>query len=388
MLRNRVLLVTNYFPPEKGAASNRMHSMAMSLAEKKISIEIIAPFPNYPIGKIFEPYRNKFYAKSVEAELTIYRLWVWPSNSKNIFLRLLAMTSFALSLSIFFVIKRVPRIIIIQYSPIFIGATAVFWSWVFRKKIILNVSDLWPLAGLEMGLLKKGVYYSILKKIEIFCYKKSSLILGQSREILSHVESLGIRKKLYLYQNIPEFDVPLIVENNSKIQISIVYAGLLGIAQGIYNICTQIKFPENVTFHVYGTGPEAKSIQNLNNNRIIYHGEIERLKLHQELLHHDIAFIPLIKRIYGSVPSKIFEYTRLGLPVLYFAGGEGAEIVTENNFGWTIPPDDLIGLQQFIGTLNRTKLNEFPRETVQQNHLMSFNFEKQLEGLLEIVYKL
>ncbi len=383
MVTEKILLVTNYFPPEKGAAANRMFSLATALAENKYQVAVVCPFPNYPKGKVFDNYKGKLYDKSIESELTVHRLWVWPSNSQNKFLRLLSMISFSISLMLFFFFKKIPKKVFIQYSPVFVGFTAVFWGWVFRKKLILNISDLWPLAGLEMGLLKKGIYYSILKKIELFCYGKATLITGQSKEILTHIKNLGFKKESFLYRNLPRFKAPAISEKLPEPKISLVYGGLLGLAQGLFKICSQIEFPENVTIHIYGAGPEKDAIMSLNNNQILFHDEIAREKLHEELLQYDIAFIPLTNRIYGSVPSKIFEYSRLGLPILYYGGGEGEQIVAKNNLGWVIPVNNLKELQEFINSLNTDKLREFSRARVQKNALEAFNFEKQFESFIK-----
>src|SRR5690606_13169859 len=114
----------------------------------------------------------------------ITRLWIWPSNSANKILRLLSMISFSMSLVLFFLFNKTPKKIFIQYSPVLVGFTAVRLGRLFSKMIILNVSDLWPLAGLEMGILKEGWYYSLLQKMEAYCFRKADLIVGQSEEIL------------------------------------------------------------------------------------------------------------------------------------------------------------------------------------------------------------
>ena len=176
MTAKEILLVTNYFPPEKGAASNRMFSLAKGLEKSGFIVHIVCPMPNYPTGTIFENYKGNFYEKTIENGLQIHRLWLWSNNSSNKLLRLLSMVSFSISLSLFFLLKKTPKKILIQYSPVFVGFTAMFWSWLFGKKRILNISDLWPLAGLEMGLLKKGFYYSILEAMERYCYRKANLI--------------------------------------------------------------------------------------------------------------------------------------------------------------------------------------------------------------------
>ena len=376
--KKSILVVTNYFPPEKGAASNRMFSMVEGFSKQNYKVTVVCPLPNYPQGKIFEGFKGKLYRKETTNFGEIYRLWLWPSNSSNKFVRLFSMISFSISLKLFFFLKRTPKKVVIQYSPVFVGFTAVFLSFLFRKKVILNVSDLWPLAGLEMGLLKKGFYYSLLTKMELFCYNHAYLILGQSEEILSHIKKLGINKPLFLYRNYPEFNPPAF-DNLGKKEpsIKIVYAGLLGVAQGLYNICSNITFNNNVSLHIYGAGPEAEKIKALNKEHIYYYGELERSVLHQELQNYDIGLVPLTNRIYGSVPSKIFELSRLGIPVLYFSGGEGETIVKKYKIGWVVPVNNLTALQDFISTITVESLTSFPKKEAQKNAFANFDFNNQ-----------
>ncbi|SRX52643.1 glycosyltransferase family 4 protein [Aequorivita sp. CIP111184] len=379
-MQKEILLITNYFPPEKGAASNRMFSLAEGLANAGFKVKVVCPLPNYPTGKIFKDYKRKIYLAENVSFGKITRLWVWSSNSANKFFRLLSMFSFSISLVFFFIFTKTSKKIFIQYSPVFVGFTAVCLGRLFSKKIILNISDLWPLAGLEMGILKKGWYYSLLVKMERYCYRHSDLIVGQSNEILQHISNFEKEKPFFLYRNIPNFEAPAITIQKSSKEIKIVYAGLLGVAQGIFEICQRLTFPENVSFHIYGAGPEVEKIKVFQKQNIHFYGELERDTLHQELQEYDIVFIPLIKRIYGSVPSKIFEYTRLGLPVLYFAGGEGGDIVEKESLGWVVPVNDFKALQDFINTISTTGLESFPKEVVQKNSISAFDFQKQFEA--------
>ena len=384
MQNKEILVISNYFPPEKGAAANRINAMVNGFHENNYRVTVVCPLPNYPDGKIFENYRNSYINKKEESFGVLYRLWIWPTKSSNKFIRLLSMISFSLSLMIFLIFKKTPKKVFIQYSPVFVGFTAVFWSRLLSKKIILNISDLWPLAGLEMGILKKGGYYTILNKMELFCYHKSNIILGQSEEILEHIRSCIIKKPLFLYRNYPDFKQPEI-KNLSKQggKIKIVYAGLLGVAQGLLKICSEITFTEKVSLHIYGSGPEFNLINKLNHPNIFFHGSLNREELHLELQNYDIGFVPLTNRIYGSVPSKIFELCRIGLPILYFAGGEGGNIVLKNKLGWNIPVTDYEKLQLFLNTITKEKISEFSKETIQEVAIRSFSFKKQFDNLIK-----
>jgi len=383
MKKKDILLVTNYFPPESGAASNRMYSMAQGFSENDYNVSVVCPLPNYPQGKLFDGYKRKLFFKSKESYGTIYRLWIWPNNSSNKFLRLLSMLSFSLSLSLFFIFLKLPQKVLIQYSPVFVGFTGVFWSRIFRKKIILNVSDLWPIAGLEMGVLSEGFYFSLLNKMEAFCYQKSHLILGQSKEILEHIHKKEVSPSLFLYRNYPEF-VPQVL-NNQPIDgnIQIIYAGLTGVAQGLFKICASIKLPKHVSLHIFGTGSEAEQLKLLNKENIYYHGEVKREVLHEKIQEYHLGFVPLSNRIYGSVPSKIFELSRLGIPVLYFAGGEGENIVIDHQLGWVVPVNDIEKLQSFFDSLTVEKVEVYPSLQVQNNAINHFDFSTQFQQLVK-----
>lgn len=383
-----ILLVSNYYPPERGAAPNRIQMLATALANQGYGVEVVCPLPNYPAGRVMDGFRGKLYSKSTEGSVTVHRLWLWPSKSSNKFIRLISMLSFSKSLAIFFILRRIPATVFVQYSPVFVGTTAVFWSWIFRKKIVLNVSDLWPLAGLEMGLLDRGFYYSLLERMELFCYKKAGLILGQSEEILTHVSKRTPLKTTLLYRNIPDFEPPAISERVTHGPIKIVYAGLLGVAQGLSEIFKHTNIPPHIEFHIYGDGPDLAQLETPKNLQLIFHGTVTRELLHKELVHFDIAFIPLANRIYGSVPSKIFEYARLGLPLLYMAGGEGGDLVRTHNLGWVLPVGDNATFEAFLNQLQWDGLQKFPKKTVQLNAKKAFDFEKQFETLLVALTKI
>jgi len=388
-LDKEILIISNYFPPETGAAPNRIYSLATKLATNGYKTTVVCPLPNYPFGSIFTDYKGSFIKKDTKDHLTVYRVWLWASNSKNKFIRLFSMLSFGLVLFFFLLFKKAPKKVIIQCSPLFVGFFAVLASKLKGKTIILNVSDLWPLAGLEMGILNKGVYYSILEKIELFNYKNSNLIMGQSEEILNHVSKKTPQRKTFLYRNYPDFEIPTIQESKSTEKIKIVYAGLLGIAQGIHKICQEIKLPSNVEFHIYGNGPEAKLITLIAQEKenIFYHNSITRELLHKELQQYQLTLIPLKNRIYGSVPSKIFEYSRLGLPILYLSEGEGSGLVINNNLGFSLPSNDFNLLNDFLEKLS-SKTNTLPSKisivkSVQDN----FDLEAQFNMFLSTLSK-
>lgn len=386
-----ILIISNYYPPEKGAAANRIEQLALKLKQNKYNVSVVCPLANYPKGELFPEYKGKFSVTEVLQEITVKRLWIYPSNSKNFIVRVFSILSFSLSLFFFLMFKKTPKKIIVQSPPLLLSFISVFTLSFKSKKIILNVSDLWPLAAIELGAIKiNSISHKFLCFLERFIYKKATLILGQSDEIIAHVRSIYPAKNCYLYRNFPdhktaEFGLTTTLDE----PIKIFYAGLLGVAQGVFELCKQINLESlPVELHLFGDGAEKKQLedylQNHSKKKIFFHGMMERKQLLNELKTFDIALVPLKTRIYGSVPSKIFEYGSLGFPVLYFGGGEGEDIVRENKLGWIAPVGDYVSLNneiKVIAELRKEDLKSIKNDVFQKAE-KSFNLDNQIAELL------
>jgi glycosyltransferase involved in cell wall biosynthesis len=111
----------------------------------------------------------------------------------------------------------------------------------------------------------------------------------------------------------------------------------------------------------------------------------ERTVLHEKLQSFDIAIIPLKTRIYGSVPSKIFEYSALGFPVLYFGGGEGERIVKENNLGWVATVGNFESLNATLIEISKAgkKSIQMMKPVVFDCAQNNFNLDFQIKELIE-----
>ena len=258
-----ITIISNYYPPEKGAAANRIEQLAKKLHQKNYKVIVICPLGNYPKGELFPEYKGKFSVTENRNNIIVKRLWIYPSISKNIFVRILSVLSFSLNLFFYLLFKKTSKKVVIQSPPLLLSFISVFILSLKNKKIILNVSDLWPLAAIELNALKENSFsHKFSLFLERFIYKKASVILGQSNEIITHIQTIIPDKKCFLYRNFPEHKVDnleLISEENKPIKIF--YAGLLGIAQGVLELCQKIELDIlNIELHVFGDGAEKLSL--------------------------------------------------------------------------------------------------------------------------------
>src|ERR1017187_8060269 len=81
--RMRILFLTQYFPPETGAAQNRLSDLAKRLAEEGHRVTVLTALPSYPIGDIYEGYRGRFTMVEQDRSIRIVRIWAYATLKKS-----------------------------------------------------------------------------------------------------------------------------------------------------------------------------------------------------------------------------------------------------------------------------------------------------------------
>ncbi len=353
----KLAILTQYFYPETGAPQNRLYELSKIFEQLGWEILVITAMPNYPKGKIFPGYRMKFSVNENTDGINITRYFLYASKSVNKIPRIISMLSFSLTslLGYFRLRKFKPDFIFTESPPLTLAYSGYLLSKFTGSKNIMNVSDIWPLSAKELGAISDGGLYKKLESFEKYLYSKAFLCTGQSEEIVRHIEMSGA-DKTYLFRNgvdINRFKNSADKYDEAGGKIKIVYAGLLGVAQGIYGIVSNINFKElGAEFHIYGDGAERKITEDYlkanPDNGIILHDSVKSSEIPGILQKYYCAIIPLVNNIFGAVPSKIYEAMAAGLPVLFSGTGEGAAIINDNKAGLVSPPKDYLKLKENI----------------------------------------
>ena len=203
----RILIVTERYWPEVGAAPSRLANMAEGLHARGCEVDVITSLPNYPKGRIFDGYRGRLCRREEHNGINLFRYWIFATVSRSAIKRAVNMFSFAFTLWLFaFRIRRIRRYdaVVIQ-TPALVVAVSSMWLFkgLCRRKCVLNVSDIWPSTAVDMGVMKEGsASYKFMHRCEKYLYRKSDAVLGQSNEILEHVSRFKNPGKLCLYRNL------------------------------------------------------------------------------------------------------------------------------------------------------------------------------------------
>ena len=83
----RLLILTQYYPPEIGAPQNRLHELAVRLAKNNIHIDVLTAVPNYPEMTIQKGYENGMNREEVIDGIAIHRARIDVTTSKGFIAR-------------------------------------------------------------------------------------------------------------------------------------------------------------------------------------------------------------------------------------------------------------------------------------------------------------
>ena len=394
----RILIFSHVFYPEVGAAQTRLQYMADALIEKGHDVEVLCPMPNYPTGKIFPDYKNKFYKEDKCGNILIHRYWIFTSNSMNLYHRLLSILSFAVNIWLFGFKRRLVKsydVVIYQTPnllPVYSGL--LLFKKLYKKKAIVNISDIQPNDMIECGQLNKdGLKAKSLFWLQRRVYNMADGIMGQSEEIINQVHSvIGTKTKCFLYRNIQKTDKKHDVNYKKNNPFKIIYAGLIGPTQDILGIAKTINFEEiGCELHLYGGGIDVQAlkegIDNQDFHGVFYHGIVDRIAMDAILPQYDASIVPLKHAITGAVPSKIFDLIKSQVPILYSGkiGSEASNIILDNGVGFVSQYGDYQSLKSNI--IKMKEMSDAEYKIIKMNELKAsteiFDFDKQIDGLNE-----
>ena len=358
----KLLILTQYFPPEIGAPQNRLYELALRLQKKGVEVSVLTAMPNYPQMKIHQNYKGKCYCKETLNELKIHRAWIYVSQSKSIISRLLNYFSFVISAFFIGAFKlKKQDVLMVESPPLFLGITAYLLAKLKGAKLLFNVSDLWPESAEKLGIISNKFLLSMATKLEEFCYKKSSLISGQTQGIVNNISTRFPNKNVYWLKNgvdINFYDVNKEIEkdawknenNYSNEDFILFYGGIIGHAQGlevILNAAKKLKKHKNIKFVLLGNGPKKEKLIKLRDElkltNLRFFDAVPKSEMQRIIMSTNATIIPL-KRLdlfKGAIPSKIFENLALKKPIILGVEGEAEELfIKQGKCGVSFIPED------------------------------------------------
>lgn len=370
----RILILTQYYPPEVGAPQNRLSDLARRLARSGHTITVLTALPNYPRSEVFEGYRGRFSVVEQSEGTRVVRTWIYPLKRPSFRRRLLTYLSFAFS-SMVLGAWKVGRqdFVVTESPPLFLLFSGLVISRLKRARFVVNISDLWPASAVAMGILRSRVLIALSTRLEEFLYRRSGLITAQTQGMVKNIRSRCPNVRVELMTNgvdTEAFQVPQQPELKTRIRkefglekkFVVGYAGLHGLAQGLETVIMAAKVlagHENIVFALFGEGPEKDLLMRLARQALLanvhFYPAQPVSRMTEVFSLFDCALIPL-KRLdlfQGALPSKMFEAMAASVPVIVGVDGEARRLVDKAQAGICVEPENPKALADAILKLYR-----------------------------------
>ena len=140
----KILLVTQHFPPERGAV-RRLYEFASFFKDNGHDVTVLTAMPNYPDGIIPGKYKGKFYHQDMMNGLDIRRSFVLPASNAQPKKRMIGFLTFLTSSIInSFRLKGKFDLVLASSPPVTSAMLGYVISKLRRTKLVLVVAHNTP----------------------------------------------------------------------------------------------------------------------------------------------------------------------------------------------------------------------------------------------------
>ncbi|MFY0591804.1 MAG: glycosyltransferase family 4 protein [Roseivirga sp.] len=366
----RILFFTDNFPPESNAPANRTYEHCIEWIKLGAEVTVITCNPNFPKGEIYPGHKNRLYRGRMMDGIRVIRVWTYITPNRGTFKRILDYMSFALTS--FFASLFIKTDIIIATSPQLFTALGGYCAAVFKRKPwIMEVRDLWPESIHALGAINNKRILKKLEQLVTFLYLKADKIIVVTDSFKERISGEGIdSSKIEIVKNgvnhkryFPQpSDDELIRQHELEGKFVVGYIGTHGLAHNldmILNAAARVQNP-HIHFLLVGEGAMKKRLlkqcERLSLTNVTMLNMVHSREVNRYISITDCALVPLKKSetFKTVIPSKIFENSAMGKPILLGVEGESKALVEAYQAGLTFKPDSI---EEFISKLDTLQVN-------------------------------
>lgn len=398
-----ILFLADNFPPEGNAIASRVYERACYWIKWGHQVTVITSVPNFPEGRIYPGYRNKFYQVEYMSGIRVVRVKTFIAANKGFLLRTIDFLSYIFPAFCAGLWQKKPDVIIATSPQFFVGITAWLIALCRRKPFILEVADIWPASIVGVGAMRKSLLILALEKLELFLYKRADAIVVLTKAFRKNLTTRHVPQDkitvvmngvdLLKYAPMPRDDALANYYGIAKETLVVGYLGTHGMAHALENVLrTAIQLKEyNILFLFVGAGAHRDALiayakkHNIKNVKFIPAQPKEKIANFWSIC--DIALVHLKNDpVFAEViPSKIFEAMGMGLPILLAAPeGEASKIVKEDGVGIWVRAEEPQKLSEAVLTLRDENIRSMYANNSRERAYF-YSRERQAKDMLNVI---
>lgn len=358
----KILLLPNYFTPERAASSYLGANIRDAYAKEGFEMVLYAPVPSRGVSdEVRAEYAKRTYEEMLDGKLKIHRFPLMREGKNPI------QRAFRYYLSIRKQYRNALREK--DVDVLSISSTPPLNLLVVKKlkkkrdfKIVYNLQDIFPDSLANTGLSKRGsLLWKIGRKMEDQGYAAADKIVVISEDFKKNIMEKGVpEEKIVMIRNWVDENAVVSVDrkDNSlfdtygldRNKFYVCYSGNVGMTQNmdmLLDVAKSLMSDERIGFVIVGDGAykarveERIAAEGITNITLVPFQPYEKIS---EVFSIGDCGLIISKKGVGSnsVPSKTWSVMSASRPVLasFDKGSELDMIVTENNCGICVEAND------------------------------------------------
>lgn len=369
-----ILFLTDNFPPEVNAPASRTFEHCREWVKAGHKVTVITCAPNFPKGRVYNGYSNKLWQVETVEGIRVVRVWSYITANEGFVKRILDYQSFMVTATLAALfLRRVD--VVVGTSPQFFTVCAAWVVSVLKRiPFVFELRDLWPESIKAVGAMQDSTAIRWLEKLEMFLYRKASLIVTVTHAFRSKLIERGIDgSKIGVVTNGVDMSrfKPMLKDQalTRKLQLEGKfvggYVGTHGMAhhlETILDAAERLKIEglgDSFHFILLGDGARKASLmeeatrRGLSNVTFVDSVSKDEVALYWSLLDVSIIHLRKTELFTTVIPSKLFECMGMGLPVLHGVAGESADIVRNEKAGIVFEPENAEQLVSLLKLLRQ-----------------------------------
>jgi colanic acid biosynthesis glycosyl transferase WcaI len=227
---------------------------------------MVTSFPYYPEWQKRDGDRGRLFRTDALRGVQVHRCWHYVPEKPAALKRILHELTFVVTSFLRVLMLPQPAAYVVVSPPLLLGAAAWLAGVLKRAPFIFHVQDMQPDAAARLGMVHNPQLLGLLYALEAFAYRKATRISGITAGMLAAFQQKGVPpEKTMLFANGVELPEPgsLPPPGRFRQQMGIgarevlaVYAGNLGVKQGVEILLEAARFVSNgtVRFVICGDG--------------------------------------------------------------------------------------------------------------------------------------
>lgn len=352
-----VLYFHQHFSTPRGAAGIRSYEMARHLIERGHAVTMVCG--SFGLGQtgLDQPFRRGCRRGMVDG-IAVIEFDLSYSNRDGLLKRSLTFLRYAFG-GLRVALSERYDLLFATSTPLTAGVPGIAGRWLRGKPFVFEVRDLWPELPRQMGVIKNPLALGALSALEWLSYRSAGRCIGLSPGIAAGIAGrCATGHRIAMIPNGCDNDIfgcpppawrPPGVGPDDLLAV---FTGTHGKANGLDAVLDaarvlQERGRHDIKLLLVGDGQlkpglqERAKAERLHN--VMFHAPVNKERLAGLMAGADLgmqvlANVPAF--YYGTSPNKFFDYIAAGLPVLNNYPGWLAELITEANCGFAVPPDD------------------------------------------------